>query len=64
MRERRSGLRPVTAKENGKAYVGYFHGFSQVGDMDEGFETLAIVELKDGSIAEVRLVEMKFDDVE
>lgn len=67
MREPRNGLRPVTVtirEPKRKAFEGYFHCFSQEGDVEEGIHLYATVELKDGRVLQIEPQHMKFEDVE
>lgn len=63
MREARNGLRPVTAISFQEELKGYFHCFSQEGNLEEGIGTYATIELEDGTVRQVDAFKMKFDDV-
>jgi hypothetical protein len=64
MRDKRNGLRPVTAKRYKEELKGYFHCFGQEGNLEEGVGTYATIELEDGTVTQVDAYNMKFDDVE
>jgi hypothetical protein len=64
VREKRNGLRPVTAKRYNDILKGYFHCFGQEGSLEEGIGMYATIELEDGTITQVDAYQLKFDDVE
>jgi hypothetical protein len=64
MREKRNGLRPITAIRYKDELKGYFHCFGQEGSLEEGIYTYATIELENGTITQVDAYQMKFDDVE
>lgn len=63
MREKRNGLRPITATRYNESLIGYFHCFGQEGSLEEGIYTYAVIELEDGTVTQVDAYQMKFDDV-
>lgn len=64
MREKRNGLRPVTAIQYTKELKGYFHCFGQEGNLEDGIGMYATIELENGTVTQVDAYQMKFDDVE
>jgi hypothetical protein len=63
MREKRNDLRPVLISWNGENVKGYFHCFCQVGNVEEGIEQYALVELEDGTVIQPFAHGIKFEDV-
>lgn len=63
MRENRMGLRPVLINWNNKDVKGYFHCFCQVGNIEEGIDHYAMVELEDGTVIQTFAHGIKFEDV-
>lgn len=62
-RERRNGLRPVTAIQFNKEIKGYLICFNQEGNFEEGIGLYAAIELEDGSVTQVDAYKVVFDDI-
>ncbi|WP_263707894.1 hypothetical protein [Shouchella tritolerans] len=63
----RKSLRTVIVKPKGYKIpetTGYFHGFYTDGDMEEGIDVCAVVELEDGTVRVVFAHQVQFTDVE
>lgn len=67
MRESRNGLRPVSIKsrtDNYKKVEGYLVTTHLEGDMENGLELMAMIELEDGGVTQYSAYDIEFDDIE
>lgn len=62
MREKRNGLRPVTVGRSNEK--GYLHYIGQTGNAEDGFDVVALVEMKNGELCEYSAHGLQFDDIE
>ena len=67
-REPRNGLRPVSIAKymvpKEEWVKGYLHKFTTEGNMENGIESFAIIELENGEVTQADAYNIKFDDVE
>ena len=64
VRDQRNGLRPISINEGDlQGQKGYLIQFAQINTVMDGACFIALVELEDGSVAQVKATEIVFDDI-